>query len=214
MAIYALWLRALASGIIDAWTVRMVFLGFGKCARADKIYALRADHRRQSRRRPADARLGRGCSRSDRGLADGADDPARHGTGCRPARRSWTRRSRSPRRLAEDASSGRVDLGRSRPPGTQAARVVEQAARELAALLDAPARVLRPERPRGRAGADRRARCSSNGVGGPIVEAEAYESAVDPSSARLSRPDAEERVDVRPARAARTSTARTGSTGA
>ena len=52
-----------------------------------------------------------------------------------------------------------------------------------------------------------------DGVGGTIVEVEAYDRR-RPGGARLSRPDAAERVDVRPARVTRTSTARTGSTGA
>jgi hypothetical protein len=39
---------------------RMIFLGFGKYARADKIYARRADRRQGAWGRHADARLDRG----------------------------------------------------------------------------------------------------------------------------------------------------------
>ena len=52
-----------------------------------------------------------------------------------------------------------------------------------------------------------------DGVGGTIVEVEAYDHE-DPGGARLPRPDRAQRVDVRRRPATRTSTARTASTGA
>ena len=89
---------------------RMVFLGFGKYARADKIYALEPIVGRRSGRRTAHARLGRGRRRAARRVADGADDPARHGSrgrGLGAPRRALDLAER----LASAAEEGRVDLG-------------------------------------------------------------------------------------------------------
>ena len=57
----------------------MVFLGFGKYARADKIYALEPLVGRRARRRAPDARVGRGRRRATRRLANRAHDPPRNG---------------------------------------------------------------------------------------------------------------------------------------
>ena len=57
----------------------MIFLGFGKYVRADKIYALEPLARRAARPRRPHARLGRRHRRPDRRLADGARDRRRDG---------------------------------------------------------------------------------------------------------------------------------------
>ena len=87
---------AFASAIIAAWTVRMVFLGFGKYARADKIYALQpitGDDRGGGQRTLVWVE---GVADPIIASRDRADDPARHGPGARQARRCSTRRSPSP----------------------------------------------------------------------------------------------------------------------
>ena len=84
-------------GVADG-TARMVFLGFGKYARADKIYALEPIRGNDRRRRQADARLGGRDRRADRRRPHRADDPARDGAGRRrrleaPGRRAGLRRA-------------------------------------------------------------------------------------------------------------------------
>ena len=112
----------------------MVFLGFGKWARADKIYALQpitGDNRGGGQRTLVwvegvpDPII---ASRTERTILH---DMGQDATGSPLLDEALSLAER----LAEDASTGRVDLARSRPPGAQAARVVEQAARGLTALL-------------------------------------------------------------------------------
>ena len=106
---------------------RMVFLGFGKWARADRIYALEPLEGDERGARPPDARLGRGRAGADRRLAHRADDP----------RTRWARTAgqASPvldealdlaERLATAVEEGRVDLG---DLGRRARRVLERTAR-------------------------------------------------------------------------------------
>src|SRR6266480_1283463 len=98
----------------------MIFLGFGKYARADKIYAIEP-------------------IRADRRLSDRADDPPRDGpvlrwhAAARPSARSGGTRCRA------DAARPRRRQ-RPRPPGAEAARVDREARRNRAALLAEPER--------------------------------------------------------------------------
>ena len=106
---------------------RMVFLGFGKYARADKIYAIEPIRDERRGARAAHARLGRGRERADRRVAHGAHDPRRHGPGRRrSASRCSTRRSTSRERLAEQSQTGAVDLA---DLGRRARRLLEATAR-------------------------------------------------------------------------------------
>ena len=94
----------------------MVFLGFGKYARADKIYALEPLAAGRARARRPDARLGRGDRRGDRRLAHRARDHRRDGRGPRPPRRALLDQALDlAQRVADAAEQGRfdvVDLGR------------------------------------------------------------------------------------------------------
>ena len=98
---------------------RMIFLGFGKYARADKIYALEPLRGDERARGPADAGVGRGRSRADRRVAHGADDPLGDGPGGRRERRDRRRRGRAraqgPRRRRAGPARPR------RPPAPRAA---------------------------------------------------------------------------------------------
>ena len=106
---------------------RMVFLGFGKWARADKIYALQpitGDNRGGGQRTLVwvegvpDPII---ASRTERTiLHDMGQDASRLAA---PRRGALARRAAGGRRLHRPGRPGR-----SRPPGPQAARVVEQAA--------------------------------------------------------------------------------------
>ena len=114
---------------------RMVFLGFGKWARADKIYALQpitGDNRGGGQRTlvwvegvpdPIVA------SRTERTILH---DMGQDATGSPLLDEALSLAER----LAEDASTRPGRPGRSRSPGTQAARIVEPAARGLTALLE------------------------------------------------------------------------------
>ena len=112
---------------------------------------------------------------------------------------SSTRRSQLAERLAEDAASGRVDLA---DLGRRARKLLESSSRpreRVAAVLKLEPRLLRAQRPRGRARPDRRdaprrrrRRADRRGRG------------LRPRGsgrARLPRPHATQRVDVRAARA-------------
>ena len=96
----------------------MVFLGFGKFARADRIYALEPITGERPRQRPPDARLGRGHRRADRRLAHRAHDPRRHGHARRRPRPAPRRR---PRR-SPSASSRTRTRGASTSPSSPGAR--------------------------------------------------------------------------------------------
>ena len=63
---------------------RMVFLGFGKYVRSDRIYALEPLPRRRARLRRAHAGLGRGHPRAGGRVAHRARDPRRHGRAAQP----------------------------------------------------------------------------------------------------------------------------------
>ena len=160
---------------------KMVFLGYGKYARADQDLRPRADHRPAARWREPNAGVGRGDRGADRRLTHGAYDPPRHGSGrgprhaasgrrarpCRASRRAGRVRSRRPRR--------------SRPPGAPAARVDGATRRLPAALLSAIrqdffARSVHEVAPE-LVGAT----LLVDGVGGAIVEVEAYDPD-DPAS--------------------------------
>ena len=88
----------------------MVFLGFGKWARADRIYALEPLTGGRARRRPPDPRLGRRDRGADHRLADGADDPARDGRPGRGGGAGARDALALAEKIVEDAESGRVDL--------------------------------------------------------------------------------------------------------
>ena len=120
----------LADNAVADGAPKMVFLGFGKYARADKIYALEPLARRRAWRRPPHARLGRGRRRADRRVAHRAEHPLGDGRERRPrqraarrgarARRADRRRRRPrPRRPARPlearAAPARVDSRRARP---------------------------------------------------------------------------------------------------
>ena len=115
------------SGIIAAWPTapqRMIFLGFGKYVRADKIYALEPLARRAARPRRAHARLGRGDRRADRRVAHRARDRRRDGR--QPGGRERPDRRRGARSRPAGGRRGRagpVRRRRPRPPRAAAARV-------------------------------------------------------------------------------------------
>ena len=100
----------------------MIFLGFGKYARADKIYALEPIETDRPRQRPADARVGRGRRRADRRLAHRADDPARDGAGRGASSAILDDALALAERLAEAAEQGQGRPRRPRPPRAPAAR--------------------------------------------------------------------------------------------
>ena len=90
----------------------MVFLGFGKYARSDRIYALEPITRRRTRRRSPHPRSGsKGvtepivASRTERTILD---DMGQDAASQAP---SSTRRSISPSDLVAAVDAGRVDLG-------------------------------------------------------------------------------------------------------
>ena len=193
-------------------TARMVFLGFGKYARADKIYALEplvGDERGGGRRTSVWVE---GVEEPRRRLADRAHDPPRHGPRGRRlgrARRGARPRAsglRRPRRRAgsTSATSGggraacsRRRRGRARPSSSSEpqaaaffARDVHEVARDLvgATLL-------------------------VDGVGGTLVEVEAY-APRRPREPLVPRPHAPRTRPCSARRGRSTSTARTGSTGA
>ena len=89
----------------------MVSLGFGKYARADRIFALdplRGDDRGDGQHTRVWIE---GIGEPLIALAYRANDPARHGSRATVAGlRSWTKPSTSPPRLADAADAGRVDL--------------------------------------------------------------------------------------------------------
>ena len=95
---------------------RMIFLGFGKYVRADKIYALEPLGAGRARARRTHARVGRGDRRADRRLAHRAGDRRRDGRRTRPPRARDRRRGARPRPAGRGAAEqGRfdvVDLGR------------------------------------------------------------------------------------------------------
>ena len=107
-------------------TDRMVFLGFGKYARADKVYALEPLLGDERGGGAADAGLGRGDPRAADRLADRADDPARHGNGRGRALAVLDQALDLAERLAAAAEEGRVDLG---DLGRRARRVLAATAR-------------------------------------------------------------------------------------
>src|SRR5580765_776025 len=98
----------------------------------------RAAARRRARGRPAHARLGRGRLRSDRRVADRADDPLRDGAGGRGERRSrrGRGRARTPGRRRRRAGPARP--GRSPAPRAPAARVDHATGRRQALLSEDP----------------------------------------------------------------------------
>ena len=103
----------------------MIFLGFGKYARADKIYAIEPI-RDDRRGRPADACLGGGRCRADRRLPHRAHDPRRHGPGRRAGQPLLDDALDLAQRLAEQSESGKVDLP---DLGRRARRLLEATAR-------------------------------------------------------------------------------------
>ena len=157
----------------------MVFLGFGKYARADKIYALQpitGDDRGGGQRTLVWVE---GVADPIDRVTHGADDPARHGPGAR--RLAAARRGALPGRAARRGRRQRPRRPRRpRPPRPQAARVVEQARRGVAALLSLGreffARSVHEVAPE-LIGAT----LLVDGVGGTIVEVEAYD-ADDPAA--------------------------------
>ncbi len=111
--------RALQEIIVPWRTAsRMIFLGFGKYARADKIYALEPLRGRRARRGQAHARLGRGRPRADHRVAHRAHDPPRDGAGGRGERRDRRRRDRARAQAARRRRAG----PRSTSPTSSAAR--------------------------------------------------------------------------------------------
>ena len=103
----------------------MVFLGFGKWARADKIYALQpitGDDRGGGQRTLVWVE---GVADPIVASTDGADDPARHGAGAAGSPLLDEALSLA-ERLAEDAASGRVDLA---DLGRRARKLLESSSR-------------------------------------------------------------------------------------
>ena len=176
----------------------MVFLGFGKYARADRIYALQPITGDQPRRRRSGRASGSRASPTDRRLAHRADDPARHGAGgggrLAAARRGAVARRASGRRRRRRAGStwptsaaARASCSsrpqarpRRRSSFEPLAQFFARSVHEVAPELIGVRCCRRSRRP------DRRGRgLRLRGSGG----------------ARLPRPHTAERVDVRAARA-------------
>ena len=109
----------------------MIFLGFGKYARADKIYALEPLRGRRARGGPADAGLGRGRLRSHRRVAHRADDPRRDGR----------RRPRRTSQLVDDALALARRLARRRRAGPARPRRPPAPRAPAARGHDAPGRL-------------------------------------------------------------------------
>ena len=108
---------------------RMIFLGFGKYVRADKIYALEPSPRRRAWPRRPHPGLGRGDRRPDRRLAHRTRD--RRLDGLEPRGRGEQdrrRRARSRPAGRRRRRAGPLRRRRPRPPGTAAARVDDSAA--------------------------------------------------------------------------------------
>ena len=102
----------------------MIFLGFGKWARADRIYALEPITG-STAARTTDARLGRRRPRADRRLAHRAHDPAEMGQDASGSSQVLDDALDLAERLANAADEGRVDLA---DLGRRARRVLEKTA--------------------------------------------------------------------------------------
>ena len=192
---------------------RMVFLGFGKYARADRIYALEPLTGRRPRRRPPHARLDRGHPRGDHRLAHRAGDPRRDGLARRGRAHSSTRPSRSPSGSSSDARAR--DGSTSATSRRRARHLLEATARRRRprpALLKLGAEFfarsvheVAPELRRRHAPRRRRRRHDRRGRGLRRGR---------PGEPRLPRADAAQRGRCSARPATRTSTAPTASTGA
>ena len=193
---------------------KMVFLGFGKFARADKIYAL-------------EPLTGgdRGDGRRTRVWVEGIPEPIVASRtersilgemGIRDAGRVQILDDAVAlaERIVEDAEQGRRRPRRPRPAGAPACSSRREAERRRPALLarDARPRVLRAERARGRARARSAARCSSTGSAGRSSRSRPTTTRIRRATASAARRPATARCSARPA--TRTSTAPTASTGA
>ena len=175
----------------------MVFLGFGKYARADRIYALEPLTGRRPRRRAPHARVDRGRLRADHRLAHRAGDPRGDGlarSGRRPRRRG--RGARRADRRGRGERDGSTSATSRAAPGTCSRR--RRAPETPTSSFEARRGVLRPERPRGgaRAGrlhAPRRRRGRHDRRGRGLRGGR-------PGEPRLPRADAAQRGHVRPGR--------------
>src|SRR5262245_18018694 len=138
-----------------------------------------ADHRRPARHGAADARLGGGHRRPTRRRSHRADDPPRHGSGRGGRNRRPRRRDGARRAAGERGRGGAGRPRRPRTPGAKAARGVGGLGRVAEALLSCHDGVL---------GAAFFARDVNevahdlvgatllvDGVGGTLVEVEAYD---------------------------------------
>ena len=105
---------------------RMVFLGFGKYARADKIYAVEPITGDERGGGPPDARLDRGRAGPDHRRPHRADDPARHGPGSAASAPIIDEALELAERTRPSAEKGRVDLD---DLGRRARRLLESTAR-------------------------------------------------------------------------------------